>query len=204
MGLADWGDVPTWFSGVGALTAGWFAYQTIRSQRRQIGEQRAFIAEQTRFMDEQRQNLELERAELRAQAEERRVSQARQIHMAFTTWGSSGEDRYGDGTGYSAWRVEVENKSNEPIRDVTVRFGETYIAATATDEQGFHHPDGGRRLVPVPLIPAGHKVVFESPNWSEATVDNNRPALLFTDDGGVLWRRDSYGKLEEVPADGAS
>ncbi|MGX1223154.1 hypothetical protein [Streptomyces ambofaciens] len=203
MGPADWGDVPTWIGGAGALAAGWFAYQTIKSQRQQIGEQQAFIVEQTRFMDDQRENLELERAELRAQAEERRVSQARQIHMDFHTWGYSSEDVYG-GSGYSAWRVEVGNRSDDPIHDVVVRFGETYSAASARERQGSHHPDRGQRSVPVELIPAGHTVVFESPHWEEPTVDNNRPALLFTDDGGVRWRHDSYGKLEEVPADGAS
>ncbi|MGP4090744.1 hypothetical protein [Streptomyces sp. KR55] len=65
MGLLDWGDVPTWIGGAGALGAAWFAYQTITSQRQQIGEQREFIAEQSRFMAEQKQNLELERVELR-------------------------------------------------------------------------------------------------------------------------------------------
>ncbi|MFJ3214058.1 hypothetical protein [Streptomyces flaveolus] len=196
--------MPTWVGGAGALAAGWFAYQTIRSQRQQIGEQRVFIAEQTRFMGEQRQNLELERAELRAAAEERRVSQARRIHMVFYTWGSSGEDMYGGSTGYSAWRVEVDNKSDEPLHDVTVRFGESYTAATAAEKEGLSHPDRGRRPVPVLLIAAGHTVIFDSPEWSEPSVDNNRPAVLFTDGGGVRWRLDSYGKLEEVPADGAS
>lgn len=54
MGPLQWGDVPTWVGGTGALAAAWYAYQTITSQRQQIGEQRDFIAEQTRFMDEQR------------------------------------------------------------------------------------------------------------------------------------------------------
>ncbi|MFE5258253.1 hypothetical protein [Streptomyces coelicoflavus] len=204
MGPADFGDVPTWIGGAGALAAGWFAYQTIRSQRQQIGEQQVFIVEQTRFMDEQRQNLELERNELRAQAEERRISQARLIQMSFHTSGSSGGDGAGGLIGYIAWQVEVENTSDDPIHDVTVRFGDAYTAATATEREGFHHPDGGRRSVPVALIPAGHTVLFESPEWPEATVDNNRPALMFTDDGGRRWRRDSYGKLEEAPADWAS
>ncbi|MFI7394029.1 hypothetical protein [Streptomyces tendae] len=203
MGPADWGDVPTWIGGAGALAAGWFAYQTIKSQREQIGEQQAFIAEQTQFMDDQRQNLELERAGLRAAAEERRVSQARQIKRSFDTWGGHGDDVYGP-TGYSAWRVEVRNNSADPVHDVTVKFGESYTPASARENEGFHHPDGGRRSVPVELIPAGHTVVFESPHWEEATVDNNRPVLLFTDAAGVRWRHDSYGKLEEVPADGAS
>ncbi|MFD4633477.1 hypothetical protein ACFVYR_32275 [Streptomyces sp. NPDC058284] len=39
---------------------------------------------------------------------------------------------------------------------------------------------------------------------AEATVDNNRPALLFTDDAGVRWRWDSYMKLDEVLEGGTS
>ncbi len=204
MGPADWGDVPTWIGGGGALAAGWFAYQTIKSQREQIGEQQAFIAEQTQFMDDQRRNLELERAELRAQAEERRVSQARQVLMTFETAGESGRDRYQNGTGYSRWDVRVANESTDPVHDVMVRFGDAYNAASAMEWEGRRHPDRGRRPIPVALIAAGHSVTFESPNWSETTVDNRRPSVLFTDSAGVRWRRDSYGKLEEVPADGAS
>lgn len=191
--LVQWGDVPTWVGAVGAIGAAWFAFQTIKSQREQIGEQREFIAEQSLFMAEQQQNLELERAEFRAQAEERKVSQARQVVMSFHTPGA-----------HDHWAVKVKNASDDAIHSVMVRFGEAYNALNARDEAGFYHPDGGRRAVPVDLIPAGHTVVFESPQMSEATVDNNRPALLFTDDSGVRWRRDSYGKLEETPADGTS
>ncbi|MFJ8547143.1 hypothetical protein ACIRFH_35285 [Streptomyces sp. NPDC093586] len=194
--------MPTWVGGAGALAAGWFAYQTIRSQRQQIGEQRVFIAEQTRFMGEQRQNLELERAELRAQAEERRRAQSRLIKMVFFLYGNG--DSVSPDEPYTSWRVRVVNGSGEPIRDVLVRFGDAYNAVSATDHEAANHPDRGRRPVPVPEIAAGRTVDFASPDWPEATVDNNRPALLFTDDGGVRWRLDSYGKLEEAPADRAS
>ncbi|MFJ7100172.1 hypothetical protein [Streptomyces albogriseolus] len=201
MSVTDWGDVPTWLGAVFAAGAAGAAVWTLASQRRQIGEQRGFIAEQTALMAAQRQNLELERAELRAAAEARRMGQARRVRMVFHPWGGSGEDRYGNATGYDRWRVEVENGSGDAIHDVTVRFGDAYVAASATENEGVHHPDRGRRPVPVPLIASGHVVVFESPSLSEVTVDNNRPALLFTDGGGVRWRRDSYGKLEEAPAE---
>ncbi|MCX4480260.1 hypothetical protein OOK44_28030 [Streptomyces cellulosae] len=200
MGVPDWlGDLPTWIGAGGAIGAAWYAFQTIKSQREQIGEQQTFIAEQMQFMDDQRQNLLLERAELQAQAEDRRVAQARQIKMTYWPQGSSGTDRYGNGTGYSGWHVEIANKSDDPIHNVIVRFGDTYDAASAKENEGFHHPDGGRRPIPVPQIPAGHTVVFESPSWSEPTVENNRPAVVFTDDAGTRWRRDSYAKLDEVP-----
>ncbi|MEU6416045.1 hypothetical protein [Streptomyces spiralis] len=200
----DAGDLATWVGSCFAAVAAGATLWTLKSQRQQIGEQRQFIAHQSQFMAEQQQNLELERAELRAQADERRVSQARQIAMEFHTWGGTGEGVYGP-TGYSQWRVEVKNNSEDPIHEVTVRFGDAYNATSAEENEGFHHPDRGRRSVPVALIPAGHTVVFKSPEWGEeATVDNNRPALFFTDDGGVRWRRDSYGKVEEAPADGPS
>lgn len=79
MSWVDLGDVPTWIGAVGALAAGWFAYQTITSQRQQIGEQQAFIAEQMRFMNEQRENLRLERLALEADADDRLRAQARQV-----------------------------------------------------------------------------------------------------------------------------
>ncbi|MET8810292.1 hypothetical protein [Streptomyces sp. NPDC004546] len=34
--------------------------------------------------------------------------------------------------------------------------------------------------------------------WPEVTAHNNRPTLYFTDDNGVRWALDSYGKLEEI------
>lgn len=206
MGPLDWGDVPTavgsFFTGVGAVFAGgaaWFAYQTIKSQRQQIDEQRAFISEQTQFMNDQRENLLLERAELQSHAEERRVAQARNVKMLPEAHGSSGTDAYGNETGFDSWHVLVLNGSSEPITDVMVRFGDTYNAASARIVHT-RHPDTGARPVPVHLIPDGGEVSFYSPRWSETTVENNRPALLFTDAAGTRWRRDFHGKLEEVPA----
>ncbi|WP_435643376.1 hypothetical protein ACR9VJ_18180 [Streptomyces sp. H49] len=201
----QWGDVPTWVGAVAAAGAAWFAFQTIKSQREQIGEQQVFIAEQSRFMAEQQQNLELERVELRAAAEERRVSQARQVRMSFRTAGSGGRDSTGSLTGYDHWAVEVANTSDAPIRDVMVRFGDAYNADTAREKGAARaHPDRGVRPVPVALIPVGHVVVFTSPRMSEVAVDNNRPALLFTDSSGLRWRHDSWGALEEVPGGNAS
>jgi hypothetical protein len=200
--VPEWlGDVPTWIGAGGAIGAAWFAYQTIKSQRQQIGEQQEFIAQQARFMAEQQQNLELERVELRAQAAERRISQARQIVMKPRVSGSSGIDEYGEEEGYDHWFVEVRNNSGDPIHDVLVRFGDTYNATSATDHEA-PFPDHGGRPVPVPFIPPGGKIVFRSSRWSEATVDNNRPKLLFTDDSGVRWLLDSQGKLDEVQDDG--
>ncbi|MEV5349503.1 hypothetical protein [Streptomyces achromogenes] len=208
MGVPEWlGDIPTWIGAGGAIGAAWFAYQTIKSQRQQIGEQQEFIAEQSqfmaeqmRFMGEQQQNLELERAELKAQAEERRVEQSKQVKMEFRSAGSSRIDEFGEPNGFDHWFVKVTNSSSDPIHDVTVRFGDTYNAASAYDRLAMH-PDPGRRPVPVQLIPAGGQFAFTSPLWSEATVENNRPALLFTAANGIRWRLDSYGKLEEVSSE---
>lgn len=204
MGPADFGDVPTWIGGGGALAAGWFAYQTIRSQRQQIGEQQAFIAEQTRFMDEQRQNLGLERAELRAAAEYRRWSQARQIRMR-----AAKAPQVGQGAATAQWIVTVTNLSAIPVSNLEVRFGSAYLAAEVYE----WIPDylgeprgrrGGRLILPVPLLGPERAVRFFSQEWPAATAQNNRPALFFTDGNDVRWTLDSYGKLEEVPADGAS
>ncbi|MGI3199649.1 hypothetical protein ACRJ4W_15460 [Streptomyces sp. GLT-R25] len=200
--------MPTWIGGAGALAAGWFAFQTIRSQREQIGEQQAFIAEQTRFMDDQRQNLELERAELRAAAEDRRWAQARQVRMHQKMVGGQ-PDGGGGLTEPDHWAVTVQNASDAPVHQLEVHFGTAYRASDAWEWPAFE-PDtlratvGGRLAIPVFLLGPGRAVRFGSQRWSPATVHNNRPTLFFTDDGGVRWRLGSDGKLEEVPADGAS
>lgn len=187
----DWGDAPTWIAAIFAGGAAVFAYMTIKSQRQQIGEQRSFIGEQSA-------NLTLERAELRAALEERRWAQAKQVVMTFRTAGSSGEDSYGDPVGYNQWDVFVINGSDEPVRDVLVRFGDTYNAASAVEIDSRHLPDGGRRAVPVDVIGPGRQVQFESPRLGEITVDNNRPELRFTDASGTAWRRDQHGVLSLV------
>jgi hypothetical protein len=189
--MVDWGDVPTWVGGAGALAAGWFAYQTIKSQREQIGEQRDFIREQSSFMDEQRQNLELERAELHAAAEERRWAQARKVKMESRQIPTSTG-------GIAQWAVEVRNDSDATIREVQVRFGTDYVAHEVYVALGSHAL--GLRLSSPALVGAGKAVEFRSPSWQESTVHNNRPTVYFTDNDGVRWSHDWLGDLKELPA----
>ncbi|MFF9270440.1 hypothetical protein [Streptomyces rochei] len=200
MGPADFGDVPTWIGGAGALAAGWFAYQTIKSQRQQIDEQRAFIAEQTRFMDDQRQNLELERAELRAAAQDRRWAQARMVEVKTS---SAGAGPYGTGDP-DHWRVIVANRTDAPLHDVEVRFGTAYRADAVAEWDLGRGRAGERRVAPVPLLGPGRALIFLSQGFPPAGLDSNRPTVFFVDDSGVRWSHDWRGKLEEVPADGAS
>ncbi|MFE0776871.1 hypothetical protein [Streptomyces sp. NPDC058861] len=192
----DWGDAPTWVAAVFAGGAAWFAGMTLRSQRRQIGEQQEFIREQSR-------NLQLERAELLTVAEERRTAQAKRVAMAMRTAGGR-ENDYGGFDGYDHWRVTVTNGSDEPLKDVTVRFGNAYTAASANDEGSRHLPDDGRRPVPVPLIAPRGVVQFASPTWEEATVDNHRPIVLFTDANGARWQLDEHGALTPRPPESTS
>ncbi|NEC76470.1 hypothetical protein [Streptomyces rochei] len=195
--------MPTWIGGAGALAAGWFAFQTIKSQRQQIGEQQAFIAEQTRFMDEQRQNLELERRELRAAAEDRRSAQARQVQMIPRQAGAT-TDREGNDVAADHWVVTVQNDSDAPVSDVDVRFGSAYLASEVYEVPASRRGPEERRPRPLHLLGAGRTARFYSQRWQPTTVHNNRPTLLFTDSDGVRWSLDYYGKLEEAPADGAS
>lgn len=190
MSSIDWGDAPTWIAAVFAGGAALFAGLTIRSQRQQIAEQRAFIGEQS-------QNLALERAELQAAKEARRWAQAKQIEMRFATR-SSGPDSEGISRGYEGWLVTVTNRSDEPARNLLVRFGDTYNATSATEIDSEYLPGHGRRGVPLDVLGPGRAACFESPRWQEATVDNNRPALQFTDAAGAVWRRDEHGVLTAV------
>lgn len=187
----DWGDAPTWIAALFAGGAAWFAGKTLQSQRKQLTEQRAFIGEQSA-------NLTLERAELRAAAEERRTGQARRINMELMT-AASAPDGTGVFRGYDHWRVQVRNASDEPIRDVLIRFGDAYDPAEAAIAESSHLPDGGRRGIPVALVGPGLTVGFRSPKWQEITVDNNRPVAFFTDSNGVRWRLDEHGELAEQP-----
>lgn len=173
--------------------AAWFAYLTIRSQRKQIQEQRVFIGEQSA-------NLTLERAELRAALKARRWAQAKQVVMACETRGFSGVDEEGVEFGYDRWSVLVTNGSDEPVADVSVRFGDTYNAASAVEVDAQDLPDQGRRVLPVSVIGPGRQVRFESSRWPEATVDNNRPKVWFSDAAGATWVLDHDGAL--LPEEG--
>lgn len=196
MGGIEWGDAPTW---VGALFAGgaaWFAFQTIKSQRQQIGEQRQFIAEQSATMA-------LERDELRAAAEERRLSQARQVKMNAELDGTETAFDFegNEHTPADHWLVLVRNLSAEPIRNVMVKFGEAYmpVIAVRVDESGQEH----RVTVPVHLVGPGRTCRLESQEFSSRTLFNSRPVLFFTDAGDVRWRLDEHGELTEVEPDAA-
>lgn len=200
------GDLPTWIGGVGAVLAGVFAYKTLASQREQIGEQRAFIEQQTGLMADQRETLELEREELRAAADDRRKAQARQVHMVFAPPGYNDGSltwNYGRPVGHDRWAVKVSNRSTDAIYEVTVLFGDGYTAASAQELDAGAHPDRGVRSVPVLLIAGMRTVRFESPLFSEMASAEAppRPELLFTDNLGKRWRRDSYGDLKPVPGD---
>lgn len=203
MSLVDWGDVPTWIGGAGALAAGWYAYQTITSQRQQLDEQRQFIGEQSRFMAEQQQNLQLERAELRAAADDRKWAQARQVAMHKLRIGPDSE-------GY-AWVVTVQNPTDAALHQVDIRFGSN-LANVAMEWPVFDHDPsesspariavGDVLTTPVPLLGAHRALRFSSHRWPQFEANANRPTLFFTDDGGLRWSLDSYGKLEEAPTSG--
>lgn len=185
MGPADFGDVPTWIGGAGALAAGWFAYQTIKSQRQQIGEQQAFITEQTRFMDEQRQNLELERLALQAAADERMRAQAAGVVLRAhqVTVGVRPDVEV-------CWAVDVINRSGEPIRDVSVSFGR--LDVRRVEVQGVSSDE---RVVPV--LGAGRQATFTSQAVGEVEIERYAPLLTFTDNAQVPWQRDTLGNLTE-------
>ncbi|MCD9592439.1 hypothetical protein [Streptomyces sp. 8ZJF_21] len=93
------------------------------------------------------------------------------------------------------WRVQVANASDEPIRDVIVRFGDTYDARDTMTPERIGTPGPSR----VHLLGAFREVVFRSQRMSEIATENARPDLYFTDAGGVRWRLDEHGELFEAP-----
>ncbi|NUS82981.1 MAG: hypothetical protein HOY75_09550 [Streptomyces sp.] len=200
MGPLQWGDVPTAVATVFAGAAALYGFQTIKSQRQQIGEQREFIGEQTRFMDEQRQNLELERAELRAAAEDRRTAQAKRVTMHSRKAGAS-TDSQGAATPDTHWVVTVTNNSDAPVRQVEVWFGNTYNSDEVHEwNASWHetrHEPGERLMQLVDYIGPGRAVRFMSPHYSSTEVHNKRPVLYFSDENGTRWALDARGDLRE-------
>ncbi|WP_328978012.1 hypothetical protein [Streptomyces canus] len=191
----DAGDLATWVGSTFAAIAAGATLWTLKSQRDQIAEQRAFISEQSA-------TLELERAELRALAAERRSRQAKRIAMRPQLGGSRGPRNALDIEleGYDRWHVDIANRSDEPIRDVLVRFGDAYNAGVAVILEAAEMPESGRRVVPVHIVGAGHTARFQSPPWgSQVTVDNNRPVVTFTDAAGSRWILDEHGELRGAP-----
>ncbi|MFD3835325.1 hypothetical protein ACFWWC_03585 [Streptomyces sp. NPDC058642] len=207
MGPLQWGDVPTALGAVFAGGAAWFAFQTIKSQRQQIGEQREFIGEQLQFMNEQRENLALERAELQATLHDRRSEQARQvIFRVFKSRLSSTTDTEGNAqpSGPTQWGAHVFNESPEPLHDVTVWTGPeempTAYRAAAREAGGRFNLPGVRRVseplpVPVPVVSAGTVYAFASDPIDDTQLD--RPIVHFTDNNGVRWSLDEHGDLQE-------
>ncbi|MFE2555984.1 hypothetical protein ACFXGT_08100 [Streptomyces sp. NPDC059352] len=202
----DWGDAPTWIAAVFAGGAAWFAGSTWLSQKRQLGLLRSQVEEQSEFIGEQRvlireqsENIQLERGELRAQAKERRYAQARAVMMQ-AEWAPTGPDAYGRATP-DHWRVTVRNASSEPLRDVTVRFGDAYLPVGASlldEERNSYEPN-----FPVPVHLVGPRRVFRFDSARGSVgVENAHPVLLFTDNAGVRWRLDEHGELSEVPPEG--
>ncbi|MEU2780550.1 hypothetical protein [Streptomyces sp. NPDC007110] len=187
----DWGDVPTWLGAVFAAGAAAAAVWTLASQRVQIREQRQFIAEQA-------QNLSLERAELRAAAEDRRWSQARQVLMQGL--------QLSHGSGGQFWKVQVVNRSDAPIRDLHVRFGDAYLPSE-THEVRTAASNLLRSVIgetwshPLHSLGAGRAVIFDSQAFQPHTAHNSRPSLKFTDDNGIRWKLDHHGVLTESSDD---
>jgi len=192
----DIGDLATWIGSSFAAVAAGATLWTLKSQRDQLREQRAFIGEQSA-------TLALEREALRAAAEDRRWAQARLVRMHHRKAGGE-EDGMGGRIGCDHWDVTVVNSSDAPVREVEVRFGTAHIAAEAYlwnphwSDTGV--PSRGERVsLPVHLVGPGRGARLLSQRWPEATVHNNLPMLYFTDDSGVRWVLDPYGKLEELP-----
>ncbi|MFE3495278.1 hypothetical protein ACFXOS_19765 [Streptomyces sp. NPDC059175] len=190
MGWIDWGDMPTWVAAVFAGGAALFAGLTLRSQRKQLDKQQEFI-------DEQSTNLQLEREILRADADDRRRQQARTIRMEPILQAAGGG---APGSRVEYWKVNVRNRSDDPIHDVTVRFGHESEADTATTGM-----PAAQTTTPAPLgiLGAGSDARFESAKLDPGILEGRRPVLLFTDNAGVRWSRDEHGDMTEVPAPSA-
>jgi hypothetical protein len=223
VGVPEWlGDLPTWIGAGGALGAAWFAYQTIKSQRQQLGEQQNFIVEQTRFMADQRLNLRLERDELTAVSLERRWEQARQVRISGSWRASRRSENDHEPHDPSAAHAPpfpepdayvgsffVENRSRAPLRSVEVSFP---CGVPATE--AFVRPLDERRRDSAPsfrVLATALPVDRIEPEWGAVFTSGDVPAgspdlvsVFFTDDRGLRWVLDTKGMLKESATDGTS
>lgn len=187
MSAVDWGDVPTWLGAVFAAGAAGAAVWTLASQRAQIKEQREFIAVQA-------ENLRLERHELQAAAAERRRAQADHIEVQATLVSTRRADRT------ATYRVNVMNASSEPLRDVTVDFVEEGVQVDTTEGPAAigtpAFPATGPHVIRI--VGANCYVTFRSSRVVEGQGSRRLPMVVFTDNDGVRWRKDSLGGLMEV------
>jgi hypothetical protein len=170
--------VAAFFAGGAAL----FAYLTIKSQREQIDEQRRFIAEQS-------QNLQLERAEFRALAEERHRAQA--LEVTLTASMARGQDG-------GVWQAILLNASQEPIRNVTVRFGGDMPAVEIFEVRAVQGEVGAVYDAAVAVIGSQRRFAFKCGQMSAEALPVHPPVAQFTDAAGVSWTLDHYGDLQEA------
>lgn len=143
----------------------------------------------------------LEREQLRAIAKERKWAQALRVRMKHSRLGPASTGQLGDQANEYRWRVVLWNSSDKPLRNVTVRFGDSYTAQTAheVDETNVY-PSGEPLGVPVDLIGPAVTFEFSSPRMPRPKFDRSRPHAYFTDAADAQWHLDERGKLEEVRA----
>ncbi|MFF2235794.1 hypothetical protein [Streptomyces anulatus] len=177
MSSIDWGDAPTWIAAVFAGGAALFAGLTIKSQRQQIAEQRDFIGEQSR-------NLWLEREALEAGQQERRQAQAKLVRVGRTTQHMG----------------VVENGSDSPITNVSLRAGDTPAVNAGVYMRGnTQAPDGERTDLPFALIGAGRGATFSFGDiWREIAQNRETLVATFTDADGIRWQLDEHRLLVEL------
>ncbi|MEU0433709.1 hypothetical protein ABZ153_19115 [Streptomyces sp. NPDC006290] len=173
MSAINWGDAPTWLGAVFAAAAAAAAVWTLKSQRDQIDEQRAFIAEQSA-------TLALERAALVDAATDRRREQAETI-----AW-----ERVG-------WALVLTNHGRAPITDVHLQHpsGALDTGTVETTAASVFGIMLDPVTEPYPVLGSGQQLGCTRPDRGPEPV-----VALFTDDSGVRWGLDEYGKLDEVPS----
>jgi hypothetical protein len=192
VGAIDWGDAPTWSGAIFAAVAAAGAIWTLKSQRDQIDEQRRFIRQQS-------ENLSLEREQLRAIAKERRWAQALKVRMKYSRVGPASTGRLSDQANEYRWRVFLSNTSDKPLRNVTVRFGDSYTAQAAHEvDETDDYPSGEPLGVPVDVIGSALTFEFSSPRMPLPKFDRSRPHAYFTDAAHTQWHLDERGELDEV------
>ena len=171
--VTDWGSVPDWLAGVGAVLALMFAALAVRAVRH-TNRQQAIQLEQ------QAEQLRQQARQLAGMEESRRREQAEKV----AAWISIDESL-----------LEIKNTAESPVYDVHI-----YVMGTAslTSDGAIEGPSEYLFLELVrPSAEPIRRSLIDALMGSDGLMLTGRVAITFRDAAGLMWERDALGNLRQ-------
>ena len=194
MGLAmPIGDAAGWATAVATAALAVIAYVQLGGQRKEL----SGIGDQLQAL--QAEELELRLAPQRRDEYRARRKQAQQVHLERRDGvpllvGSTSTTP----TSYSY--LAVTNASGQPVRTVTVTFGDDYAFDVGKLDLAAPAPQQlqDRRGYTLSEIPPGETWYFLVYTAYQNEVADSEVSALFTDANGVEWRKNLISQLDEI------